>query len=212
MAEEIPFRPPAPQENLPPPATQDSFFDGFSFGGLAASLALGAVTAMLRPNRSIGFILADVTIEENQRDDLEITRHPVEIGAQITDHAYKQPSEVRIHCGWSDSGNFPGYVQAAHDSLLQLQASRVPFSVTTGKRTYQNMLMSSLSITTDRESENALMAELTCRQVILVATQTTQVAPRVQQVQPQNTAAVESTGGQQAKPVPESILHGFFGR
>ena len=215
MAEEISFTLPIPQQNLAPVPTQQSFFSGFSFGGLAASLALDRATAMFRPQRSIGLIVADVTIEESGRDDLEITRHPVEIGAQITDHSFKQPAEVIIRCGWSGSGSLPGYVQAVHDKLLALQGTRQPFSVTTGKRTYPNMLMSSLTVTTDSTSENALMASVTCREVILVQTTTTQFAARDQQAQPQNTAATENTGNKQPIAAPNVSgvrqIYKFFG-
>lgn len=202
MADEIPFTPPAPQQNLPPVPKQQSFFSGFSFGGLAASLALDRATAMFKPHRSIGLIIADVTIEETGRDDLEITRHPVEIGAQITDHSYKQPAEIIIRCGWSNSGSLPGYVQSVHDALLELQGTRQPFAVTTGKRTYPVMLMASLTITTDSTTENALMASVVCREIILVQTRTTQFAPRGQQSQPQSTGATESTGNKQPIAAP----------
>ncbi len=48
-------------------------------------------------------LVAQVTLEEIHRDELEITEHPVERGAAISDHAYKRPAEVIIRCGWSDS-------------------------------------------------------------------------------------------------------------
>lgn len=206
MADEIPFTLPAPQANLPPQPSQQSFFDGFSFGGLAASLALGQVTAMLRPARSIGVIIDGVTIEEIARDELEITKHPVEIGAQITDHSYRQPSEVMIRTGWSDSGNLPGYANAVYDQLLTLQASREPFTIVTGKRTYTNMLIASIAQTTDAATENSLIASITCRQIIFAYTQLTQVAPRDQQVQPQTTGATETGGNVVPTPVNNSSV------
>ena len=42
-------------------------------------------------------------IEESHKDELEISQHPVEYGASITDHAFKRPSEVVVKVGWSNS-------------------------------------------------------------------------------------------------------------
>ena len=48
-------------------------------------------------------IVAFVTIEESHFDDLVITEHPIQIGAGITDYAYKLPSKVKLKMGWSNS-------------------------------------------------------------------------------------------------------------
>ena len=44
-----------------------------------------------------------VWLEEHHHDQVEITQHPVEFGAMITDHAFKHPAEVRLELGWSNS-------------------------------------------------------------------------------------------------------------
>ena len=41
--------------------------------------------------RSIGGIIPDVTIEEVHTDEIELTQHPVQQGAAITDHKFKKP-------------------------------------------------------------------------------------------------------------------------
>jgi hypothetical protein len=48
-------------------------------------------------------IKAHATIEELHTDDLEITEHPVEQGANIADHAFKRPAEVVLKLAWSNS-------------------------------------------------------------------------------------------------------------
>lgn len=53
-------------------------------------------------------IIAMVTIEENHRDDMVITEHPIEQGASITDHSYKMPAQLVLHLGWSNSPNDSG--------------------------------------------------------------------------------------------------------
>jgi hypothetical protein len=50
----------------------------------------------IRPNRSIGGITGYITLVENATDKLTITKHPVQQGATITDHAYKEPSDLSV--------------------------------------------------------------------------------------------------------------------
>jgi len=50
-------------------------------------------------------IKAMATVRERHMDQLEITDHPVEQGASISDHAFKRPAEVTIEIAWSLSPN-----------------------------------------------------------------------------------------------------------
>ena len=149
-------------------------------GGISASIGVNLpMPGMFRPtNRRIGAIVAQVTIEEQERDELTITEHPVEQGAPISDHAFKRPSEVTIRAGWSlaVAGDLSANGGGIYGQLLQWQAALQPFDLVTGKRTYKDMLIQSLTVTTDQRSEFALMADIHCRQVIIVKTSATQAA------------------------------------
>ena len=212
MAEELAFPLPPPQGDTGRQQAQPGTLGGFSPLAAVASVGLGLLMALFKPQRALGFIIADVTIDEVARDDLEITRHPVEIGASITDHAFKHPAEIIVRCGWSGTGFGTGYVNAVYAALLALQASRVPFTVTAGKRSYPDMLIASIGMTTDAATENGLVCQVTCRQVILVQTQVTTVAPRAQQAAPASTAPVEPTGDKQPKAVADESVLGRAGR
>ena len=122
--------------------------------------------------RSIGDLYPHVVVEETHNDELTITRHPVEFGSPPTDHAFMQPYSVEIRCGWSNStAQTSGYVQAVYQAFLALQASRVPFSIQTGKRTYASMLLRTLMAKTDPDSEFTLMCVATAEQFIVTNTQ-----------------------------------------
>lgn len=224
--------------------------------------------------RSIGDIVANITVEERHTDELQITTHPVESGAPITDHAFKRPAELTLRLGWSNSvpqqtsslfggiaGNLAsalgnaaaGSVQAQlssgaaraiggsaignlavgqlsnifgsatvaigaafntgtgrgttrvqdiYQQLLDLQSSAVPFTIYTGKRKYESMLMKSVTIETDVRTENSLSVVMVCQQIIIVYTTVQAVqAPADAQEAPQDTAAVQETGTKQAIPV-----------
>ena len=136
---------------------------------------------LLRQGRSIGTLIPGVTIDEQHVDDLMITSHPVAIGGNISDHAVKQPSTLIMRCGWSESGNIfnfdknlqlaPGPLEA-YKQLQALQNNRQPISVVTGKRLYENMLIRRLTVVTDVETENALIAEVEFQQIIIADTTT----------------------------------------
>lgn len=82
------------------------------YANAAAQIGLQAV--LIRPLRGFSFRNAAVTersdlfipqvaIEEDHHDTMTITSHPVEFGSSISDHAFKQPAELTLKYGWSNS-------------------------------------------------------------------------------------------------------------
>ena len=161
---------------------------------------------------------AQVTIEEIHHDEIVITDHPVEQGAAITDHAYKKPCDLILHLGWSNSGiqaaaqSLAGlvsvttgiqtgdfdYMQTQYNQLLALQASLIPFNVYTGKRSYQNMLIRSLSVSTDPRTEHSLLVTAVLRQILLVQTQNVSTAG--------TSAAVQANPASNAPTISQGII------
>lgn len=201
----------------------------FGLGVVTAAVQLGVDAILVKPKRAIGPFVAHATVREVHYDDLEITDQPVEQGAVISDHAFKRPSEVLIECVWSDSkpnaGLIPGLVGAVtgtvagvqsilsgnaldqvrdiYQKLLALQASRIPFDVFTGKRAYSNMLLASLSVETDRESENILRVNARLREVLMAQVQVVTIdAPPDQQAEPASTQPPVDKGFAQLGPAP----------
>lgn len=147
------------------------------FNSVLVGVAGTLQDVLLRQGRSIAGIIPQVIIEEQHTDDLMITEHPVENSADITDHAVKQPSHVIMRCGWSQSGsNVPGLSltqpspKDAYQMLLDLQKTRRPFDVVTGKRSYKNMLIKRLTTVTDEDTENALIVDVELREILMVST------------------------------------------
>jgi len=184
------------------------FTGGVSIGPGGISANIGFSPGIFRPsNRRIGAIIAQVTIDEQERDELYITEFPVEQGAPINDHAYKRPTHVSIRAGWTKAmaGDLSATGGGVYAQLLQWQAAVIPFSLVTGKRTYHDMLIQSLVVTTDQKSEYALMAEIHCQQVIIVATSVTQASisqDPSKQADPSKTSTPSEKGDKQPTPVP----------
>lgn len=182
-------------------------------------------------SRKIGIIIPDVVISEKHSDVLEITEHPVEkptsSGAGfIADHAYRRPSEVVMEVGFSGGGSLLDSSlldtsriglslglspKEVYQQLLDLQRLRLPFDAVTGKRLYSNMLMRSLDVTTDRASENVLMAVITLREIIISETSSTKVAPKEEMKLGATTSDVQNSGTKTPQPVNSSILNSIGG-
>ena len=192
---------------------------------LANPLTETVGSLLLSGNRSIMGLFADVVVQEQHNDELVITDHPVEKGSNISDHAFMNAPEVTMEIGWSESagrlnsllgssfiGSFLNSISlvAIYQGLLALQSSAMPLVVSTGKRLYTNMLIKSLGVTTDADTENCLMVKVTFRKVFITETQETTVLAE-QQKDPAATSPVEEGGTKQAKPVSESILSSIGG-
>ncbi|MBD1228574.1 phage baseplate protein [Xenorhabdus griffiniae] len=144
-------------------------------------------TLFFQNTRKIGLIVPSVVISEKHIDATEITEHPVQYGAAISDHAYDKPAEVTMEIGFAGGGSLidgfdtPTKIfdfdteeilgknpKEVYEQLLKLRASKEPFDVITGKRRYRNMLIRAIEVKTDKTSENVLMVTLTLREVIIV--------------------------------------------
>jgi len=171
----------------------------------------------LRPVRKIGSINVNVVLTENTNDTLTITRQPVQQGASITDHAYKEPTVISMTAYFKSNSlsnvitnvdpkslidsvsSSLNLLAKIYKDLLELQSSRVPFDVITPKRIYRNMLMAALSQTTDKATENCLKVDMTFQEIIIVKLSTTQVS-RIAQKIAAVTGKTENAG-------KKSVLH-----
>lgn len=170
---------------------------------------------ILGKSRSIGGIVANVTIEEKHLDELTISDHPIEKGSAISDHAYKRPEEVIIKIGWSDSANvidniaaavssgslsaLAGGLDAIYQKLLDMQSNFELIDVSTGRRQYSDMLIRSIAMTTDEETESALVCTVILRHVNVTATSTTRLSPSTQ-ANPEQTGSVTDGGVKSKTP------------
>lgn len=135
--------------------------------------------------RALGGFVADCVPEERHDDSWVITEHPVEQGSTISDHVYKLPATLTLTYLWDfysqNVSKSQSYLKDQYQKLLNIQApdangNVTPFSVFTGKRSYTNMLVASMSVATDRNTENMLSMRITCKEVILVGTSLVQLS------------------------------------
>jgi hypothetical protein len=185
-------------------------FSGFQNNSLVPT---NSAQGVIKPKRNIGGIVADVTVEESHYDEVVITQHPVEKTADITDHAYPLPPTLTVRIGYSPSGSSAGGafgqdpyqgdpvpLQTVYDKYIALKDARTLMEVQTGKRLYEDMLIRSVALVTDADTENALFLTINLQHVMLVDTQTVQVPSNSVQAQPKKTANTLDAGTKQAIP------------
>jgi len=93
------------------------------------------------------------------------------------------------------NGDGPSQAKSVYDKMLKLQRARVPMDIYTGKRVYKDMLIKSITNRTTRESENSLILEISCKQVIIVKTSSVTVPINTEaQASPQKTNPTTNVG------------------
>lgn len=161
----------------------------------------------VQPKRSIAGLQLNVVTDESTNDTLTITKQPVQQGASITDHAYKEPTVLNMTIYFQD--NIGASLSKIYADLLELQSDREPIEIVTPKRIYSNMLIASVGQTTDRTTENCLKILASFQEVILVSVTTTQV-PRQKQRNPGNTGKTENVGKKSALATGFDGIQGLF--
>lgn len=176
------------------------------------SLPYSLEAIIFERNRSIAGVIPDVVISEEHSDSVTVTKHPVDTGANIADHAYKNPGVVRCTFGWSDSSRlinslldgsiFKGLqsTEDVYEFLQNLQTTRQPFTLRTGKRYYPQVILTELRTSTTEDTESCLLVDCTFEEILVARTQIVSLAPEYQQ-KVSKTASVKNSGQRNAIPV-----------
>lgn len=158
---------------------------------------------------NIGGWFFDAFLRVDHTSRLSITSHPVQTGANISDHAFLEPQELNIEIGMSDvatsliNGQFSeGWSRSvtAYQVLKELQKQRIPVQVMTRLGLYQNMLIEVISAPDNYQTLFGLRATVTLKEIIVASVTTVKVSSR-----PQITGAT-NRGTQEAISPAESVL------
>lgn len=143
------------------------------------------VQELILVKTNIGGMFFDAFLRLDHTSKLNITSHPVQTGANISDHAYLEPKQITIEIGMSDvakdlitnqfSGGWSKSV-TAYQKLRELQASRVPLDVLTRLGIYRNMLIETITAPDDYRTLSGLKATITMKEVLVASVQTVKVS------------------------------------
>lgn len=157
----------------------------------------------------------DVAVSEDHSFDSEVTEHPVERGADVADHVRARPITLTIEGLVSDDpigtvrdqrlASAGGSIEHAPPSddafalLLSVRDAREPVTIVTSLRTYEDMVLTSLSVPRGARTGHALRFMATFVQVQLVTNLRTTVRVAVPRA-----AKKVNLGNKPITPAPES--------
>jgi len=124
---------------------------------------------------TVGYFF-DAFIREGHSSAVRVTEHPVQTGANISDHAYNLPDKLHVEIFVSDSmdevltGQFTDYETksvSAYETLRKLKEERQLVNINTRLHFYENMIIESMDVDDDYKTANALKCQIAFRQVII---------------------------------------------
>jgi hypothetical protein len=140
---------------------------------------------------TINKYVIDVSVSEDHNFDSDVTEYPVEQGGAVTDNVRPKPIEVTIEGVVSDTpiGKIADLRDNQGDNgqedflpsvdalqvLLAIRDAREPVTIATSLKTFDNMVMSALSVPRDAQTGAALRFSATFQQVIFVTNNRTTV-------------------------------------
>lgn len=143
----------------------------------------------VRTKRSFGGIQLDAVLSESHTNNVRLTTNPVEFGVDITDHAIIEPKKLNIVAQVSDTplgvAAFTQLVDlvtglfgtatvdnltrsnAAYNAMVQLQEQREPIEIQTKLKLYQNMIITGISTTQDKDTSRIVRMSINCEEVFI---------------------------------------------
>ncbi len=133
-------------------------------------------------------LVLDCTVNERHSAKARATRHPVEEGADISDHIHHEPDELTLEGVISNTPAIdpislltnmdPLRADTAYQVLLELVADGTPVRICTSLREYDNMVLESLEIPRSANQTNGVNFTLTARSIRTVSTKTVAATPK----------------------------------
>ena len=159
---------------------------------------------------NIGGLFFDAVISVSTEHTATITSHPVQLGANISDHMYLEPISITMEIAMSDAMDSMVYGQwiggytksvSAYRMLCDLQARRIPITVLTRLNKYPDMVIESISVNDDYKILYGLRATVSLKQVFVAEATTDTVSARSWV-----TDADANRGEAQPSEVPTSVI------
>lgn len=108
-----------------------------------------------------------LVIDEVIEEAIEVTAHPIESGSEINDHTIKKPTKIVCNYIFEESVLDFKSLRDIYQEIEDLQKENKLLSVRTGKKTYDNMLITNIKLTNDFNNEYVLNLTLEFTQVNL---------------------------------------------
>ena len=160
-------------------------------------------TTTMIDSPTFGRFVFDAVFKTDHTANVTLTQHPVQSGAYVSDHSYLDPDEVGIEIGMSDAAENATDSSHSVNAYTQLRAimeAREPVTLVTRLKTYQDMVITSISSMDDYTTMYALRASIYFQHVRIVNVATV----RVQQTISSSKSPSQSSGGKTSSGISSS--------
>lgn len=184
----------------------------------------------IRTQKSLGGIQLDAVLSETHDNTVRLTKNPVELGADITDHAIIEPKRITIVAQVSDTplgiaalGQIVDLItglfgtsttdnitrsNAAYNALVQLQETREPIEVQTRLRLYQDMIITGINVTQDKDTSRIVSMTISLEEVLIVESEIVQLDPKqLQEGSPTEQGSSPDKRGRQETITPDDTTN-----
>lgn len=180
----------------------------------------------IRTKKAIGGIQLDAVLTESHSNTVRKTTNPIELGADITDHAIAEPKTISIVAEVSDTplgaaaiGEIVDLVtglfgsattnnitrsNAAYNAMVQLQEAREPIEIQTKLKLYQNMLITSIRVSQDKDTSRIVRMFIDAEEIFITASEVVQLTEDELAAESSafEQAATAEKKGKQGTPIP----------
>ena len=183
-----------------------------------------SITIQENPTQILEF---DATLSENHIGNAQTTDHPVESGADLTDHIRSTPEELSLVGVVSDTplillsslraepsipgGDPQNRSQDAYGFIKGIKDAGQLVQVTTTLRDYANMAVTGLSVPRDKDKSKIVEMSISLREIQIATTEQVEAPAPEKSSRKKKTKQGKKTKKPAAAPEkPQSILNSIF--
>lgn len=169
----------------------------------------------------------DASPEQDYTGDVETTDHPVEDGANTTDHAREKPETFTATCvvssvpvdeldrqtrGPFEAGATGGYARGVYARIRRMKSERKLHTLKTPLRSYENMMLVSLSVPTRAQYGDGVMFKMGWKEIRIVKSGTAQFISTTQTTATQKPTTKKQQSKKTGEPAEQrrTALKGLF--
>jgi hypothetical protein len=181
----------------------------------------------IRTIQSLEGVQLDAILSETHNNNVRITKNPVELGADITDHAVIESKRLTMVAQVSDTplgtaalgeivdttnGLFGTATsdnltrsEAAYNSLVTIMELREPIKVQTKLVDYPNMIITSINTNRDKDTSRIVRMNITLEEVLITESQVVKLESRqLEEGSPREQGTSAESKGRQEVITPSS--------
>lgn len=139
-------------------------------------MQLLGISLLFNTRVSVGGLFFDASINESHQMEADITSHPIEVGANITDNAVIQPTMVTLNVAVGSVYSMASILsftstdrpRDAVAKIRQLQANRTPVTLICRLANYTNMLIKSIVANQTVDTASSAYMTIILQEAIIV--------------------------------------------